>query len=1209
MYLKRLTLQGFKSFPSRTLLEFGPGITAIVGPNGSGKSNVADAIRWVLGEQNVRLLRARRLEDVIFAGTSKRPAVGMAEVLLTLDNEDRWLPVEFAEVEIGRRLYRSGDSEYLLNGSRVRLRDVQELLQKGEVGQNSYTIMAQGLVDEVLSLTPLERRAFIDEAADVKRFRLRIKEAQDRLAATRENLERVELILEELRPRLEQLRRQADRAQEHARLSAELLELLRAYYEHLWNEAQNGLVRSRAALDQFVAEEAEAEERVRRLREQLRTIAEEIARRREAIARRDQAHTELESRLAQAEQELALERERHGMLAARREELRHELEALEAERLSLTSSGVEDTRRELALAEEVEERRAALRAAREALEIAEREYAAVRARLRELQDALQADDRRHGAADADIEQAQARLAELDREEEAALARRKQLLVELIGYGRRFRDLRVALAAAEESLVRAREETEALRARLSRVEEEVRTYEAEGGRELRELDRLEGRLEALERVQAENEGIAQGTRAALVMGQALIEGVEPGSLGEPPEVPGVIGLLARQLRVPAGLEAAINAALEHRLHAIVIERLDDALLAVRLLAERGAGRAQFLPLDSVRHVYPLNLQRERGVVGVAAKLVRCEPAVRPLVDTLLGRVIVVEDVATALRILRRGLGAVVTLDGTFFEPVGPVTGGVASDDSILVRQRELEELPQRIEALRERTEAIQQQLARARESVRQLAAQLREAEGRYEERVRELEQARASLEAERERLHRLRRELQAVASRRGDIARERAALERRIAQAEQAARAAAERREARLTELKELEAELAQATARREASLAAVSEASSRLAAVEGEQRAIELMREQHEKARARIEEQLNARRLQARNLELETQVILERIGALQRELETLRARREEAVLDVAPARDELVRLEHHERQVQEELAREQERLLAAQRRRLEAENEVARWEQRLGALREEMAREGLEPASGGRVVPVGTNTDPTPPVHGAGIVDVEEARARIEELRRKIRRLGPVNQEAPEDLRETEERYQFLETQVADLRAAEEQLRNAIEELGAEIRARFQSTFERVDHAFGEYFRAFFGGGQARLVLTDPENPAESGVDVEAQPPGKRINSLSALSGGERSLTAVALLFALLTANPAPFCVLDEVDAALDEANVGRFTSALRELAKRTQFLVITHNRRTVEAADAIYGVSMGPDGVSKVLSLRLSDLPEHLER
>ncbi|MBI2765577.1 MAG: chromosome segregation protein SMC [Chloroflexi bacterium] len=1214
MYLKKLSIQGFKSFANRTVFEYGPGITAVVGPNGSGKSNVSDALRWVLGEQSQKLLRAKKQEDVIFSGANGRSAVGMAEVMLTLDNSQKWLPVDFAEVEVGRRVYRSGESEYLLNGSRVRLRDITDLLMKGDVGQNSYSIMGQGLVDEVLSMSAEERRSFLDEAADVKRFRSKIREAQDRLAATRENIGRVTLIVNEIEPRLAQLGRQADRAAEHSRLSAELAELLRVYYGHRWSEAHNHLVRARAELDQRTAEDAAATERVVQLREQLRALGEEIRKRREAITRRDTRTTEIDTRLAATEQNISLDRERQNMVTARGDEVRAEIEALDAERAGLKKTDIDEGKRGKEVLEEAEQAKSFAQQARQALETAERDYAAIRSRFQELRDGAEADDRRAGALDRDAEDAARRLVVLEREEGQAAAKRKQLLVELVGYGRRFADLRGRVFDAEDALEATRSAADAASERLQRVQEEVRKYEAAGNQDLRELDHLEGRLDALKRVQAEHDGVAAGTRNVLIMGQALIDGVEPGTLGEPPEINGIVGLLSRQIRVPAGMEVAINAALEARLHAVVVETEDDALTAISLLTRRRGGRAQFLSLDAVRHIYPLNLQKERGVVGVAAKLVRCEQRFRPLIDTLLGRVIIVEDVQSGLRMIRRALGSVVTLDGTYIEPTGVLTGGTSgAEEGVFSRQRELEELPERIAELKARTEVSAHQLETARAAVTTIAARSREAEGQYETIRRNLDGARGELERERDRLHRLRRELDAVRSKRIDIGRERDAKERLIAQSKASREQSETRRDERRGQLEGLESELLEATERREAALKGVSEASARQAAVEGERRALQAMREQHEKAIERLDGQVKAKKLQARNLELEAKVIDERLGKLQRELESIQRERSRFSDDAAPDRDELNRLEQHERQRQEEFNEAQSTLLAINRGRLDLEAEVSRAQDVIESLRLEMEREGLAPDRAGEIVgveeamaaePLFENARPHS-VQGGALVDAERTRLRIEEIRRHIRRLGPINAEAPEDYRESKDRHEFLTAQLRDLADAEAQLREAIAELSEEIRSRFAVTFELVSSAFGEYFAAFFGGGTAKLALTDPDDFAETGIDIEAQPPGKRLKSLALLSGGERSLTAVALLFALLSANPAPFCVLDEVDAALDEANVGRFTTSLKALAEKTQFLVVTHNRRTVEMADAIYGVSMGRDGVSKVLSLRLADVQQ----
>lgn len=1215
MYLKKLSLQGFKSFPTRTAFEFGPGITAIVGPNGSGKSNVADAIRWVLGEQSIRLLRARKSEDVIFSGTSERAQVGMAEVILTLDNADRWLPVEFAEVEIGRRVYRNGDSEYLLNGSRVRLKDVIDLLMHGDVGQNSYTIMGQGLVDEVLSMSPEERRTFIDEAADVKRFRVKIKDAQDRLRATRDNMGRVQVIVDELGPRLTQLERQADRANEHARLSGELLSLLKRYYAARWSDAQNDIVRSRATLDQRVAEQATVEERVSQLREQLQVLSDEIRRRRDAIAKRDARATELEQRLATTEQGISLERERHGMVSGRREELRLDLEALEGERISLGTSGVDDGRRGLAAGEEADRARAQVTQSQHVLEQAELEYAQLRARSQELREGIEADERRRGAAEAEIAASQRRTVDLERETGQAIIKRRQLLTELKTFGRRFRELAAAVEEAQATLDAARDDSEDARRRLERVQDEVRQYEHAGQADLRELDRLQGRLEALRRVQAEHEGVANGTRNALIMGQALIEGFEPGSLGEAPEIHGVRGLLARHVKVPTGLEVAINAALEQRLHAIIVDNEDVALTAITMLQRRNQGRAQFLPIDTVRQVYPLNLQKERGVVGVASKLVRCEARYRPIVDTLLGRVIVAEDMATGMRMIRRSLGSVVTLDGTYIEPNGVVSGGsIGENEGTFARQRELDELPERIAELQHRVDTSQKQLENGRQAIEQMVLAARKADDYYDRIRKSGDDGRLELERERERLHRLRREMDALKAKQADIGREGDACHSVIAASMAAIESITARRSEREASLAQLEAGLATATERREGALRSLSDASGRLASVEGERKALEILREQHDRAVERLDSQISARKLQARNLELEANVIEERIGKLTRQLEGLRLEQAQFTDDAAPDRDELHRFENRERQVQDELGAAREELLRIERSRLDCEAELARSRDHVESLRVEMDREGLAPDRHGNAVAIDEAMSASDmfvaepestTISGSGDVDIDALRGQIDDVRRAVRRLGPINAEAPEDYRESRERHDFLTAQMKDMTDAEAQLQEAIAELSKEINARFSATFDRVNTAFGEYFAAFFGGGAAKLQMADPDQSAESGIEIEAQPPGKRVASLSLLSGGERSLTAVALLFALLTVNPAPFCVLDEVDAALDEANVGRFTNSLRQLSEKTQFLAVTHNRRTVEAADAIYGISMGREGVSRVLSLRVEDIKE----
>ena len=1195
MYVKRLSLRGFKSFARDTAFEFGPGVTAIVGPNGSGKSNVADAVRWVLGEQGLRLLRARKQEDVIFSGGGDRPPMGMAEVVLTLDNADGWLPLDFAEVEIGRRAYRDGDTEYLLNGSRIRLRDLTDLLQKANVGQNSYAVMGQGMVDEVLSLSPRDRRSLIDEAADVKRFRQKIADARTRLAGTRENMSRVELIVAELEPRLRRLRRQADRAGEHRELSARLARLLRDLYASRWDAARTAIARAGAELDQRIAEDEAADARAASLREQIDALGEEIARRREAVARREGDRDGAETRIRALDHALDLDRERHAMTAARLEELRAEIEGLEAERAALgdgddaADDGGDGDGRAAAAGDEIAAARAALAHARDALTLAQREDAAVHRRAEELRGQIAAlDDRIEDAGRVPAEE------DAGPGPEAVEARRRRLLVDLVGYARRFAELRERETAADASLTEARDSAAGARERLARVQAELREREAAGQEHVRALDGLRGRLEALRRVRDENEGVALGTRNVLIMGQVLIENVRPGSLGEAPELEGVAGLLSRHIRVPAGIEAAVNAALEHCLHAVVVEREEQAFRAIALLRERAAGRARFLPLDALRRVHPLNLQKERGVVGVASRLVRCDNRFRELVDALLGRVIVVEDLQAARRMLARGLGAVVTVDGTFLDPSGVVTGGLASaadNPFTFARQREMDEIPDRIAELEALVAEHEGQVAGAREAVERLLRAAADGDRAHAESRAELDAIRRERDRERDRLHRLRRDLAAIHQRRlrlNGLADAPDADERR----ERLDRLTARRAEVG-AELDALAGDLDAAPVRVEQAVAEVSGASARLAAAEGEARAAAHARELRRRSLERLDARLAQRRARLAEIEGEAAAFAASVEDKARELEELRAEHARASEDSAPDRDELHRLETHERSVQAAFGEAQAALLESRRRRLDLDAELGRARDRLESLRGEMAREGVEPPAPSAA------GEPEPPAVDAAALESDIAAVRL-----SIRKLGPINEEALEDFRESEERHEFLTGQLRDLTDAEARLQGAIAELNEEIRTRFNTAFTSVNAAFGAYFTAFFGGGRARLELLDPGDVIESGIEIEAQPPGKRLSSLSLLSGGERSLTAVALLFALLSVNPAPFCVLDEVDAALDEANVGRFVAELGRLAGRTQFLIVTHNRRTIEATDAIYGVSMGPGGVSATLSLRLSDLP-----
>ena len=1213
MYLRRVEAYGFKSFADRQVFEFGPGITSVVGPNGSGKSNVSDAVRWALGEQSARAMRARKTEDFIFSGSDTRREMGVAEVTLTLDNSDHWMPIDFDEVSVSRRAYRSGENEYRINGQKVRLLDVQDLFRRAQVGQNSYAMMSQGLVDEMLGLRPLERRNLIEEAADVHRHRIELTKAERRLTQTRDNLGHVRVTIRELAPRLRQLERQSERAERFRALDGELGAALEAYYETELRRAREALTAAQSRHDQRSEAFATSRRRAEAFAPEIAAAERAVGEGRAELGRAQRRERDLAEQALALGQQLALAEQRRELLLVRRGEVESALAELSAEPEADGAAGAElgvlDAR--------TAEAEADLEAAREGTRSADE---AVRTVLRELAEA-EARRTRLDAEIVDIEARQQQLAEQSlrrtQQREAAAVRREELLDSLRDYGRR-----ALLAHRErETLAVAAAETQRRREVGERRLEEARSVAASAREALRDLtaerERLTSRRELIATLSAK---IADRGSAA----QELLRAAREPSEGEEP-LSGVVGLVSRLIRVPRGLEQAIEAALAEQLSAVVVERQEDALAAIEHLRERGAGAVTILPRESIPHQYPLNMFNERGVVGVAARLVKVDREYRPLIDTLLGRTIVVEDVPTALKTVQRGLGSVVTRDGLLVRANGAFYGGsrgAAAEQFVM--QDEAESLPEAIEEAERAEDAAAKRVQRLDDAVADSLDALAAARGA-------VDAAEAARREHERAVTRLRRRLVAVA---GDLRLVHAALSAAATEAEAGAPAAGvgaiEQRRAQLatlaTEIERLRDRSDAVGGERDAAGEQVAQAAAALASAEGERAAVRGRQATAEEELRRRRERLTARREQALEIRRELEDLELSLRDLREQIANVESARSTAEEAVAPAHAALAEVEQAERELAATRGDGQAALFAAERELLEAQSSLREIASRVQSLEQQLADDGLVLREDGSVrrprsefSPAAGDDQPavdaeataeaapsSPPARGGADVDPVQLRDHISELRGEIRALGPVNLEALEDLSEESERHDFLSSQVSDLEDAEAQLREAIGDLERGIRERFDETFELVNSNFGEYFQRFFGGGRAELVVVEPEEEGgDAGVDVRAQPPGKRISSLAMLSGGERALTSVALLFALLAVNPAPVCVLDEVDAALDEANVERFVETLRELCDRSQFIVITHNRGTIEVADTIYGVSMGDDSVSRVLSLRLADLPQ----
>jgi len=1188
--LKRLELQGFKTFAARTVLEFDHGITAIVGPNGSGKSNIADAVRWVLGEQSLRVLRSRKSEDVIFAGSKRRPPLGMAEVHLTLDNHDRLLPLDFAEVTITRRLYRSGESEYLLNRARVRLRDIQDLLARADIGQNSHTVIGQGMVDHALALRPEERRVLFEEAAGIRHYYLKRDEAEARLAETEANATRVADLLAELEPRVEALRQQAERA----RLASSLKETIRALstelYVRQYVQLQNQLA---ATQTQLAAAEAEAQQ-LRHCATAAAQHAERMrAEREQALKRLEQARTALDEARetsGRATHELALRRERLAALEQEERRLAAEIERL-SERAAVT-------------AQELAEARAALEEAGNAgpdaplaaLEAAAGEAAAALLRLEQEQARL-----REAAAAAQAQAAQAQRAardaraqlaslhqELDDAASGAYAARAEALEA------RRTELRAQLAGLDTEAQQLEQERRAWAARLA----EATSRAAEIERAVRErehlLTRLSARLQALDELQEGPDGLAQGTRVLL----SHLSPVQPA------------GILGELVVVPPELERAVAAALGSAVQAVLVRSRRDVAAALRFAGTTDSGRVCLLPLDAAQETPSRpDLGALPGLKGWLDELVAVVPQAPEMVAValkgLLSRVLVVERLEDVWRVYdhlwqrepawARGL-IIVTRAGERVDPTGLVMGGVPSDAALLERRRKRDELAIQVAELRAAVREQRQRLAAARRETAGCQDQVRRLQERQQRLAasrRDLEQQLARLEHE---LMALQREAEWI---RTHTARTREliqGLQQRAAACEAEAAQASGEHERILETLKALEQRIPEARAKRDRTQEALQDARARATllrqrrdAAERLVRTLEAQLSALTADRSRAGQQLEASRMDAERLKEElrewTRQQAEAEEAAQRaraNVEAAQAAATQAATAATAADTELQRLRtalaEAERRATR-LAGEQQRLLA----RLEALREQALLE--LG--RDLAADEAFLHRS-----PTSMAAEP-----------LEAIRGKLEKARRQLQGLGPVNDLAIQEFEREAERCRVLREQIEDLRRSAEALREVRSELERAIRSEFERTLARVAEEFNRYVAMLFRGGSAGLSLTRPDAPEHSGIDVTVQLPGRRRQDLAALSGGERALVGVALLFAILRARPAPFCVLDEVDAALDEANVGRFCDALQELSARTQFIVITHNRRTMERAGALYGVSMTDDSVSHVLSLRLQDV------
>ena len=1183
MRLKELEIQGFKSFPDKTRLTIGEGITGIVGPNGSGKSNISDAIRWVMGETSSKQLRgAGKMEDVIFGGTQTRGAMGYASVSLTIDNTDHGLDMDADEVTIGRRYYRSGESEYSINGQSVRLKDIYELLLDTGLGRDGYAIVGQGRIAEIVAAKSGERREIFEEASGIARYRYRKNEAERRLAAAEGNLERLRDILGELERRVGPLKRDSEKAQQFLELSGQRKSLEVTLWvdairrakdtvrdqQRRYEAAQADYDRLSRSLDEYDEKSEALRARTQQLMLQveesnakIRAITEENAGSDSRIAVLNNENEHSRRQIEEARAELSRAGEGQKGIELEAEAHRAAIEKLNA-RIAQADETAKDLDRQLDALEQ------------QAMQSGQQRDLLNAAILR-CQQAATAAQVQHATAESAANAAEARLQD-------ARAQKQQNESDAETAGRQQAEAADRLKQAEEAVTRLDNVRAGLRLKLdSRKRQQAEAADALQKAE-RELSAAAQRIHILEDLERNLDGYQQSVKTVM---RAAGSG----------RLRGVIGPVAGILTVRKGYEVAIETALGFALQNIVVEDEKSARAAIAFLKAEKGGRATFLPLDTMQGSRFSG--RLTGTAEVAADLVEADPRYQNIVNNLLGRIIVVEDLAEASAVARN-LGyrnRIVTLDGQVINAGGSFTGGsTARSVGVFSRKQELEELRARLTRLQTARDTAAQAARDRKAEADTLQAQLTGADS--ESMTAAADRLRASLEVDR-----LAAAADNAARERERLEQEIALFEAQLAESRAAAEQAGKDRAAAEAEQADAERQLAalgesadSLTAKREELTAAAND--NRLARLTAEkdvslhQAALETLAGRTGEAEARARElnasieacrqRIRANELSVENIQRQREENRRRIADCEQAIRDANAARMQAEADSTRLAQENRALTDEREKMSGEMARLAERRTAAE---TELNSTAAKlWEEY------QLAESEAEALC-------------------VEFQNVTELRRQVAEVRGKIRALGNVNVGAIDEYKEVKERYDFMKAQVTDVEKSRAELNRMIGELCDEMRTLFSDSFKRINENFVHIFRELFGGGSARLYLSDPDDVLESGIEIEVSPPGKVIKNLSALSGGEQALVAISIYFAILAVNPSPFCILDEIEAALDDVNVVRYAQYLRRLTDKTQFIVITHRRGTMEAADVLYGVTMQEDGVSKILRLDLNSVSADL--
>ncbi len=1188
MYLKSLELQGFKSFPDKIKLNFDKGLTAVVGPNGSGKSNIGDSVRWVLGEQSTKTLRGNKMEDVIFSGTVGRKPMGFASVTLVIDNSENRLEGLGEEVSVTRKLYRSGDSEYRINGKAVRLKDINELFMDTGLGRDGYSIIGQGRIAEIVGAKNSDRREIFEEAAGISKFRYRKTEAERKLAQAQEKMERVQDIFQELESRLSPLRVQAKKAEQYLLLADQEKQLEVSVWIQNLAELQQKL---KILEEKFIVSQTEYQNTEREILQEEEKIQQCYLKMQEYSVESEEAHAlvkELRDKTAQIQSEIAVLQNDviHHEEAVRLAQNRHaqdlEEQSSQQEKLEAAQNHADQMQKQF------DETSQALEKAQKCFAISEQ--------------AFQAEDEKSRQADEHLHQLYLEKSELqfslrssEEKTEQILHQIQELEEETLSTEQKLRDAEAVCQAAENSVQTVRQELSIQETELSAFREKAHQFrqnKSQAEEQFRQLGFQLRDKKQRHRILTDLENNMEGFSGSV---KSVMRAVQNGTLHS------VFGSVAQLIQVDSQYGIAVETALGASVQHIIVADENAAKDGIRFLRDHRAGRATFLPLTTIRgrRVSQQDVQeisRLQGFIAVASDLVTCDAAYRQIAENLLGRIIIVDNIDHAAEIAKQSgyRYRIVTADGQVINAGGSFTGGsVQKTGGMLTRKTELHALQEEIQQLAMQCQQAEQNARQASELCIQTEQELDVQNQNFEQLRQKFLTAQSEAQKEAFPVSQYRQQVQ-------DAAAKMTALKQQSSQADSSLAEARLAYDRKLQEIQNAETNLSGAKDRKSAVLSARQEAADafgewkiRLAQAEKDREAALL-------ALTQMQETAALTRNREQQYVSEIELLKNQIAEKNKAIEEKQASFAETEQNTASAEQKAKSASRNHDLQNIEIRNLQSGMntLHAEKEKLSAE--VSRLSERKGSMQTECDQ------IINQLLEVYELTRSEAQAMAQPVGDMQNARKQLSVLKQKIRALGTVNVDSIEELKAVSERHAFYSREIADIRKAKQELEKIIQDLTGEMCRIFSESFEIINQNFKEIFHDLFGGGRAELRLTEPEHVLTSGIEINVAPPGKVIKNLISLSGGEQSFVAIAIYFAILRLRPAPFCILDEIDAALDEANVRKYARYLKHFTEHTQFVLVTHRRSAMEEASVLYGVTMQEDGISRLLRLEQpDDMPE----